>query len=1134
MKKFLRFFVLLILVCPCFFLFSACDAGKDNRQTPVYQGMVVSAVNDSQAMSAMSFNPDNPFGDNSASIEDHASSLFVLDSTERIYYTNSNQDVYITIKLSNPDSFEIMSFTLNGVKYSSYMFEDGSDMENLILKVNVDNIVGVKDYTIDAIKYIDKTQIKDVVMDGDKTIKIGLGATNSTYCQVQNSTIFLNKINLSVNLIDVYNLIEKTNGDTKVVLFDGVSIINYKNLLVGQNNVVFENLNPNTVYQFAIISAYDDLSGDGHKMHTLYKNAFCTNAVLSFDIESITQTSIAYNYLWDNEIENKSIVSQELYLDDTKISNIDIAQTTIQNLLSGREYTIVTTYKNLNNINETIQNTFTTLAKATPNISLTQKTLTQTGLEFILNAEDLDNVGAISKIELLHGNDRAILNNDVREISNLLSDNDYTLKVSYSYDINDGFGEQTIIEELSFHTLSKTAPVLAFKDVSSLQNEISFDYDITDVDNLCTITKAEIYQESNKINTITDLTNKTFKELTSNTEYTIKLLYSYDLNNGSGVVEDFITISYYTMATEITVTAISTLNETNPKVGEEVHVSITFNNPSNIEISSFYLNGVNAEVVGGNKITTAVVKFIPDFEGGEYEISLTKISYLRNGVLLTQNISSVYTTSVLVLGSLNVKSFERENQKDYFTTNDDNIVINLDNPTNYNIVDISIKYNSTEKVVTSDSFVVSNNVITLKASIFNLGLANTLTLELTGITYGIDGVTARADYNLSPITITYLVDSLVNEITTIEQFKNMQKNKLYKLMNDLDFTNSTWTPITFQGILDGNNHKIKNLSYVTESLVSINYNFALFSQFSGVIKNLEIDSMYISVYASSNINIAGIAITTGNNVSTNTAIIKDCVVTGDIYVKSNNQAQSMIANIGGLISKSDAICKISNCSTNVNINIQDCEGYEINAGGLIGMAWTIDKAIEINNCSTFGDITINKASAVYAGGITGDAYKSIEINNCYTTGDITVTTQEGDINIGGLVGHVHIITISNCYTTGNLYAYSYYSTVYVGGLMGELNLTSAINVSSCFTVGNLTAICETNQSNYAYAGSMISVGLSTLQAENFYKYENQVINTKGYNAHQIEADMQTIWTYVQNNWDGSIWNLYPNKNPTLK
>ena len=630
------------------------------------------------------------------------------------------------------------------------------------------------------------------------------------------------------------------------------------------------------------------------------------------------------------------------------------------------------------------------------------------------------------------------------------------------------------------------------------------------------------------------MTNKIFEGLNSNTEYTLKLWYNYNLNDGSGVQKEFITIDYYTMASEITVTGLSTLNVTNPKIGEEVHLNITFNNPSNIEIDSFYVNGINSEVVGGNKITSAIVKFIPDFEGGEYEISLTKISYFRNDNLLTQNISSSYSTSILVLGNLNVLSFERENQKDYFTTSDDNIVINLDNPTNYNITNITIKYNSIEKILTPESFEIDSNVVTINASSFDLNSASTLTISLTSISYGIDDITAKTDYNLDAITLTYLSESTINEITTIEQLKNIQNNKYYKLMNDLDFTNESWNPIDFKGILDGNNYKIKNLHYVSEALISNNYNFALFSQFSGIVKNLEIESMYVSIYGSQNINIAGITISTGNNISANAAIIKDCVVSGDIYVKSNNESESMVANIGGLVSKSNAICKIMGSSSNVNITILDCEGYEINAGGIIGNAWTTDKTIEINNCSSFGDITINKASTIYAGGIAGNAYISVEINNCYTTGDITATTTEGEIDVGGLVGHVHNALISNCYTTGTIYACSYYSTAHAGGLIGNLNLSSVISIKNCYTSGNITAICETNQIHYASAGSMVAIGLSSLHVENFYKYENQLLNTNGYNQNQIEADMQTIWTFIQNNWDSSIWNLYEDKNPTLK
>ena len=88
------------------------------------------------------------------------------------YYAMKNEDIYIHIHLTNPDEFEILSFTLNGKKYSSNMFEYGSDLETLIIKYNVGDVNGLQEYTIDAIKYVDGEKIKDVRMEGDKTVKV--------------------------------------------------------------------------------------------------------------------------------------------------------------------------------------------------------------------------------------------------------------------------------------------------------------------------------------------------------------------------------------------------------------------------------------------------------------------------------------------------------------------------------------------------------------------------------------------------------------------------------------------------------------------------------------------------------------------------------------------------------------------------------------------------------------------------------------------------------------------------------------------------------------------------------------------------------------------------------------------------
>ena len=49
---------------------------------------------------------------------------------------------------------------------------------------------------------------------------------------------------------------------------------------------------------------------------------------------------------------------------------------------------------------------------------------------------------------------------DVRSFENLLSNNDYKIKVTYTYDLNDGLGERTA----SFEKNVKTAPVVNVTD----------------------------------------------------------------------------------------------------------------------------------------------------------------------------------------------------------------------------------------------------------------------------------------------------------------------------------------------------------------------------------------------------------------------------------------------------------------------------------------------------------------------------------------------------------------------------------------------------------------------------------------------------------------------------------------------
>jgi hypothetical protein len=130
---------------------------SENQNAPIYKGMSYQKAASSQT----------------------SSSLNVEATTDNDIYTG--EDFIIQIHFDNPNSYEIQSFTINGSKYSSYMFEKGSTMTLLLLKTTAPTTYGNTDYTIDAIKYIDGTTIKDVKIQGNQILTVAIKAHTPTF-----------------------------------------------------------------------------------------------------------------------------------------------------------------------------------------------------------------------------------------------------------------------------------------------------------------------------------------------------------------------------------------------------------------------------------------------------------------------------------------------------------------------------------------------------------------------------------------------------------------------------------------------------------------------------------------------------------------------------------------------------------------------------------------------------------------------------------------------------------------------------------------------------------------------------------------------------------------------------------------
>ena len=242
-------------------------------------------------------------------------------------------------------------------------------------------------------------------------------------------------------------------------------------------------------------------------------------------------------------------------------------------------------------------------------------------------------------------------------------------------------------------------------------------------------------------------------------------------------------------------------------------------------------------------------------------------------------------------------------------------------------------------------------------------------------------------------TLNYTIDTTRYDFTPIytpEQFRKIGSGELveidgvkyqynvdtnYKIMNDIDFSaegvDPTWTPIDHEMkcIIDGNGYKIKGLR-ITSSSINSASEIGIFSVFSGVIENLELEDMIISFSK---------FVDEPENISGKTGVGAFAGVMREGYI-INCKTSGLIAtgadNVGGFIGHTleNGIVRIDGCTNNIEIH----GNYSYNP----------------NSWSATGNDNI--------GGIVGCCLGSISVNNSINNAQIT----NGRYNTGGLVGYV--------------------------------------------------------------------------------------------------------------------------------
>lgn len=514
------------------------------QNTPVYKEMIATNVQTAPKLSTKVKRANSNFQD------DILDDIGVITLPNIACYANPEEEIIITVKINNPKSFEILSFTLNGYKYQSYEFEYGSNSNQILVKFKTTNISGIQNVTIDAIKYVDGDKIKDARFDGNKTIKIGVTYQNAPAATLS-VTSQLTEGFADIEITDLDNLLDPATG-AALYVFDEEKLVRRDNLIIGSIPAnYFPHLKLGTKYTFMVVGVYDLLDGKGKKGVVLASQELLTEEGYTYGDLTKNYEQVEINLNKTNNF-NGTLVESKLYHNDELVTTITLNETDtkveFKDLLSNNSYKVVTSYEYLtkeddpsSKVIKEIETDFTTDVRPMPTLELTEQTPTKDGINFNHIITDTTDLGKVIKVEVVHLvgeqeiiTEGKIYNEDVKTITGLLSNNDYKLYLTYQYDLKDGNGNQTFVVDYTFKTLEKAKPVITFKDITPEKKSINFNYDLVDLDQTGKILSVDLIKDEKTVKTITNLTELQFNELLSDNDYILSINYQYNLNDGQG------------------------------------------------------------------------------------------------------------------------------------------------------------------------------------------------------------------------------------------------------------------------------------------------------------------------------------------------------------------------------------------------------------------------------------------------------------------------------------------------------------------------------------------------------------------------------------------------------------------------
>ena len=1095
------------------------------KQAPVYLGMTVSSEAPRES-AAIDYSPDSltlsatpmhehggphkPIGDvvgdkykddkpETDETEDPGT-LEVGGAAESIYYAQPGEDVYITIRLSNPDDYVIQSFTLNGKTYASYMFERGSDMENLILKYNVGDAEGIVEYTLDEILYIDDEEaIKRVSLEGDRTVSVGVYTERQPKARVESSVAGIDRLSLTVSVTDELSLVEDSGGYLRAVLLLGDAVVAEKPIALGESSVVFDGLTRATEYRYAIVASYDALDGKGFAPHLLASGEAKTKRTLAFDSIGSTQTSISFSLVWDESHPTKKLDSLSLWLGEEKISDLAIDATSVDGLLTDTEYKLVATYI-YNGADETVEQTIKTEARALPDFSVTADSDSFDSAEAEYSFTDTDGVLLSHKLELYLGY-TLVASGSAQKIAatGLYSGTEYVARVTYTYDLGNGVGVQTGTTEETVRTLARAIPSVTLSGEALGYDGARGEYSFVDTDRVMLSHKIELYLGDTLVASGKNETLST-GGLKSYTDYRIVVTYTYDLGNGAGVqtgtTEKTVRTAPYVNVTDFTIANTSAVFE-----GDTVYLRAMLDNPNGATVTGVTVNGKECALAAGSDGERLFVEFIiGDGVGGEVSFSIDAVTVSLGEESYTLTPESRPVKKIFVNGTIKVLSFEYVNKSLepvdwYFPDESRYLMIKLSNPTGYKLDSVTLEGKGRFtglKRVDDDTWYFENNSVTEP--------------DLASIAYSNQYVNNTLDVGIMSARCYRLDSSEKKYISTAEDLLSMNGSCYYELTCDIDLAGREWRGGDLEGVFNGAGHTIKNMSFVG-SASNTNLSLGLFGHAGGVVYDLHFAGVNFVVDLRS--SGGEYSLNFGCLAGESHATVRGCSVSSDSFVSLKNPGGVIAA--GGIVGKSYT-GRLYDCESRATISVDSTE-----CGATVGgIAGELAEGV-IARCANYGEIrmpTLTWKHNAYAGGISGGANGSA-VSDCVNYGKVT-----GNCYVAGIVASCG--ELYRCANFGEITATRYWA----GGISAEMT-----KVCDCLNAG----VVKNTASENGYIGydPIAFGGEGGENSYTLYKYSRKdpICTVEDLNSSRFYTE-QLGWS--EEVWDLSSLDFESGRYPRLK